>query len=206
MAHTALSAASGSTDSSLLRQARQRQSGAWQKLVELYGPLVYGWSRRANLQAADAADIVQEVLAAAAAGLDTFEKRPDGGFRAWLRSITGHKISDHLRRRQRGPQSVGGSGAVAQFQQVPSPEDLLPEESGAMRERARIVHTALEELRGEIEERTWQAFWRTTIEGQSAAEVAAALGMKTGAVYQAKSRTLIRLREIVAAIEAGEQS
>jgi RNA polymerase sigma-70 factor (ECF subfamily) len=88
---------------------------------------------------------------------------------------------------------------------VPSPDELVPEEPAPVRERAMIVYAALEELRGEIEDRTWQAFWRTTIEGQSAADVAVALGMKTGAIYQAKSRTLIRLREIVAAIEAGEE-
>ncbi|HWB11428.1 MAG TPA: sigma-70 family RNA polymerase sigma factor [Pirellulales bacterium] len=205
MAHTRLSAATGSTDSSLLRKARQHQSGAWKQLVELYGPLVYSWGRRANLQAADAADIVQEVFAAAAGGLDHFEKRPDGGFRAWLRSITGHKISDQLRRRQRAPQGAGGSSAAAHFQQVPSPDELVPDEPPRVRERTRIVYAALEELRGEIEERTWQAFWRTTIEGHSPAEVAAALGMKTGAIYQAKSRTLIRLREIVATIEESNE-
>jgi RNA polymerase sigma-70 factor (ECF subfamily) len=54
-------------------------------------------------------------------------------------------------------------------------------------------------LQGEVQERTWQAFWRTTVDGRAAADVAAELGMQPGSVYQAKSRLLARLRELLAA-------
>ena len=50
----------GSTASSLLEQVRAGEPGAWQRIVHVYGPLVYGWARRAGLQAADAADVMQE--------------------------------------------------------------------------------------------------------------------------------------------------
>jgi RNA polymerase sigma-70 factor (ECF subfamily) len=196
------SGVSGSTDSSLLRRARDRQPRAWHQLVDLYGPLVYSWGRRAHLQPADAADVVQEVFAAVAKGLATFERRDFGAFRAWLRTITGHKVCDHLRRAERDPQGPGGSSAALGFQQISSSNELQPDEPAPLAARAALVHTALEQLRGEVQEHTWQAFWRTTIDDQTAAEVAAALGMKTGAVYQAKSRTLIRLREIVTSLEA----
>jgi RNA polymerase sigma-70 factor (ECF subfamily) len=52
----------------------------------------------------------------------------------------------------------------------------------------------------EFEERTWQAFWRTAVDGRSAADVGAELGMTPGAVRVAKSRVLHRLRE-----ELGDQ-
>ena len=54
---------------------------------------------------------------------------------------------------------------------------------------------ALELIRGEFEERTWQAFWLTAVEDRAAGDVALELGMSPGAVRVAKSRVLRRLRE-----------
>jgi RNA polymerase sigma-70 factor (ECF subfamily) len=50
-------------------------------------------------------------------------------------------------------------------------------------------------IRSEFEERTWQAFWRTAVDGLTAADVGAELHMKSGAVRVAKCRVLQRLRE-----------
>ena len=54
---------------------------------------------------------------------------------------------------------------------------------------------ALDLIRGEFEERTWAAFWRTAVEGRAAKDVAAELTMSPGAVRVAKSRVLHRLRQ-----------
>ena len=50
-------------------------------------------------------------------------------------------------------------------------------------------------VRAEFHNRTWQAFWRTAVEGKPAPEVADELGMSPVAVRVAKSRVLQRLRE-----------
>jgi len=55
----------------------------------------------------------------------------------------------------------------------------------------------LETIRGEFEVRTWQAFWRTTVDGQPPAYVADDLQMSVAAVYMAKSRVLRRLRQAI---------
>ena len=57
-------------------------------------------------------------------------------------------------------------------------------------------------MRGHFQETTWQAFWRTAVEGEPAAEAARALGLSVGAVYVAKSRVLARLREQVQELES----
>ena len=44
---------------------------------------------------------------------------------------------------------------------------------------------------------TWQAFWRTSIDGQGAADVARELGVSVAAVYMAKSRVLARIKEVL---------
>ena len=48
-----------STSSSLLMRVKGRDPDAWQRLVNLYGPLVYRWAREAGLQDSDAADVMQ---------------------------------------------------------------------------------------------------------------------------------------------------
>jgi RNA polymerase sigma-70 factor (ECF subfamily) len=56
-------------------------------------------------------------------------------------------------------------------------------------------------IRAEFEPTTWQAFWIATVEGRTAAEIAASLGITKHAVHQAKYRVLRRLREEMADLE-----
>jgi RNA polymerase sigma-70 factor (ECF subfamily) len=49
-------------------------------------------------------------------------------------------------------------------------------------------------VRGQIEERTWQAFWLSVIEQRPTAGVAEDLGMTPGNVRQARARVLRRLK------------
>ena len=58
-----------------------------------------------------------------------------------------------------------------------------------------LVFRALDLIRGEFQERTWQAFWRTAVLDQSPNEVAADLSLSPCAVRVAKCRVLRRLRE-----------
>jgi RNA polymerase sigma-70 factor (ECF subfamily) len=50
-------------------------------------------------------------------------------------------------------------------------------------------------VRDDFEPRTWDAFWRVTIDGQSPADVAADLGVSANVVYLARSRVLRRLAD-----------
>ena len=47
---------------------------------------------------------------------------------------------------------------------------------------------------GEFEGRTWKVFWRTAVEGDAPADVAADFGMSVWAVYKVRSRVLAKLR------------
>ena len=119
------SADPSSASSTLLERVKRRQPEAWRRLVDLYGPLVYRWCRRAQLQPSDAADIVQEVFAAVSLHIDTFHRQPgEGSFRAWLSTITRNKVHDFYRRRQGQATAHGGSDAYERLAQVPEPEAL----------------------------------------------------------------------------------
>lgn len=101
-------ASPSSTSTSLLDRVRARNQSAWRHLVDLYGPLVYGWCRRAGLREEDAADVTQDVFLAVARNFDRYEHDgPNASFRGWLRTITSNKINDLFRRRASGTQRPG---------------------------------------------------------------------------------------------------
>jgi RNA polymerase sigma-70 factor, ECF subfamily len=186
--------AGGSTSLSLIARARDRDADAWRRLTLLYGPLVYSWCRQAGLQEADAADVVQDVFRAVATGIDGFRSGPDTSFRGWLWGIVRNKLSDHFRRRASQATSPGGTDAYERLQQIPEiPFDELGDSDPSTPER-KLVHRALAVIRGDFDERTWQAFWRLAVGGESAAEIGDALDMTPRAVRQAKYRVLQRLR------------
>lgn len=186
---------SGMTTLSMLELAQAHDPSAWQRLVHLYSPLIASWGRRMGLTQEDAADVVQEVWRAVAANLDRFEKTlVKGTFRGWLWAITRNKLHDHFRSRQGRPLAAGGTDAHVRLQEVPDEEP--PDDASATPSDtpAQFLHRALELVRSSFEDRTWQAFWRVTIDGHAATDVAGDLGISVESVYQAKSRVLRRLR------------
>jgi len=181
------------TSLSLLERARAHDQAAWARLVDLYGPLLHRWCLGAGLQPADAADVTQEVFAVVARSIDGFRHdRPGDTFRGWLYSITRNKIRDRLRKAE--APGVGGTDAQHRLAALPA-EDADPESPTDPEGERALYLQAIEMIRGEFEPKSWQAFWRVTVDGRSAAEVAAELGTSRNAVYLARSRILGRLRE-----------
>jgi RNA polymerase sigma-70 factor (ECF subfamily) len=185
-----------STSRSLLADVRRDAPSAWVRLVNLYAPLVAAWCRRGGVPEQDIGDVLQDVFSAVAGGLDRFRKdQPHDTFRGWLAVIARNKVRDYYRGRADRPAAVGGTEAnlrLAQvFDPVGSTEDLEPEEAAAFSD---VLRRALDAIRGEFHEHTWQAFWGVVVDGKSTADIAAALHMQPGAVRVAKSRVLMRLR------------
>lgn len=185
-----------STSTSLLARVKMQDPEAWRRLVKVYGPLVYRWCRRAGLGVDDASDVCQEVFLAVAANMTNFRRdRPRDSFRGWLCTICRNKTMDHFRRRQKQAQAQGGTDAQQQLARIPDPApDLSSVTDSSGNDQHELERRALELLRGEFEDRTWQAFWRMAIEGHTAAEIAADSGMTKKAVRQAKYRVMRRLR------------
>ena len=159
--------------------------------MQLYGPLVYQWCRRWHLSAEDVADVFQEVFQAVAVQIAGFHRdRPGDTFRGWLWGITRHKVGDHFRKQGKQPTAAGGSDAMQQLLELPTP----PEDDASAPGGDGVVQRTLEQLRGEFEPRTWQMFWRAAVDGHAPKDIAAELGVTPDAVRMAKSRVLRRLR------------
>jgi RNA polymerase sigma-70 factor (ECF subfamily) len=150
------------------------------------------------LNADDAADVLQEVWHAVHRGILDFRPRSENGsLRSWLKTITRNKIRDFFRQRTRHPPAVGGSEFTSRMAEIPDcASDASSPHSPAGPERGGgILAVALENVAVEFEVRTWEAFWRTTIDGMSPADVAIDLQMSLGAVHTARWRVLKRLRQ-----------
>jgi RNA polymerase sigma-70 factor (ECF subfamily) len=81
-----------------------------------------------------------------------------------------------------------------QIQPLPETPPTTSSESGNI-EITNLRRRAMELVRGDFEEQTWQAFWRAAVEGDTLADVAADLGISVWAVYKARARVLSRLRQ-----------
>jgi RNA polymerase sigma-70 factor (ECF subfamily) len=182
------------TSLTLLGRVRANDADAWTRLLHLYGPMVRYWCSHGGLQEADADDIVQEVFRAAHAALPDFQRdRPGDTFRGWLRVITRNMLALHFRRLVRSPPAAGGSEAFVKLQDLADPQVDLPDDDSRVEVQG-LYCRALELVRCEFEERTWQMFWLTVVEDHAPADVAAQFGVSAVAVRKAKSRVLQRLR------------
>ena len=182
------------TSLTLLRRLRANEPDAWHVFVRLYTPLLYHWCVRSGVQGADADDVLQEVFRATAARLETFRRDRQGDtFRGWLRVVTRNMILLHFRRSGRQARGSGGTDALVKLQEVPDDAGLSEADDEA--EMDGLRWRALEIVRGEFEERTWQMFWLTFVDDRSPVDVAPELGVTPAAVRKAKSRVLHRLKE-----------
>ncbi len=185
---------SNATRLSLISRIRQNDSAAWTEMVDLYQPLVKFWCRRHGIAESDIHDLAQEVFFSVSRSIDRYQPSDcSGSFRGWLWGVTRHKLLDALRKQLRIPAAEGGSTALQLTQNIP---DQLDEQDDSERtEFGLLVHRALEQVRSEFEARSWQAFWRTTVDGLSVAVVAEQLSLSPATIRQHRSRILRRLRQ-----------
>jgi len=180
----------------LVRLRDQRDEKAWTEFVNLYAPLVYGYLRKQGLQDADAADLGQEVLSAVAGALGQLEYDPRrGSFRNWLFTVVRRKLLNWRAAQGHRPRGSGDSATQQLLEQCPVPEEGQTEWEAEWEQR--LFAWACEQVRKDVTDSTWQAFWRTAVDGQPGKRVAADLGLTVAAVYLARSRVLARLKELV---------
>ncbi|HZN35968.1 MAG TPA: sigma-70 family RNA polymerase sigma factor [Pirellulaceae bacterium] len=192
------------TRASLLVQIRDGANhSAWHEFVQLYGPVVYGFARKRGLQDADAADLMQDVLRSVSSAIGRLDyDRRQGTFRGWLFTITRNKILNFFAARKIRPQ---GSGDTTTNRMLDAQPSDAGDDAWELEYQRRLAALAMDRIKGEFQDKTWQAFWLMAVEGQSAAEVGRRVGLSPGAIYVAKSRVLARLKDEVEALRQQEE-
>jgi RNA polymerase sigma-70 factor (ECF subfamily) len=181
-----------STSASLLLRLKHGDDAShWERFVRLYTPLLLHWATRAGLQRDDAADLVQDVLMTLMRKMRDFDYDGAKSFRSWLRTVTLNHWRDRLKRRATRPLPTSDSMGDVEG------EEGLARMIDAEFQKA-LTSRALELMQTEFQPHVWKACWEHAVQGRPASDVAAELGMTSGAVYTATSRVLARLRQELA--------
>lgn len=180
----------------LIRLRDQGDHRAWSQFVEIYQPLIHGFARKQGLQEADAADLTQETLRSVARAIARLDYDPrKGSFRGWLFTVVRNKLRSFLDAQRRQVRGSGDTGMRQALEALPSPED--PEAEWDREYERRLFTWAAERVKAEVQPATWQAFWRTAVQGEGGEEVARSLGISVAAVYLAKSRVMAKLKSAI---------
>lgn len=159
----------------LMRAAIAGDSTAYATLLRDVGARarasVRNMLRRRGQSESDLEDIVQEVLLAVHLKRETWD--PERPFGPWLGAIVRHKLIDAMRRRRLGDVAVDELA------------DVLPAETAAPSDAHDVERTL-----SSLPERPRAIVRAIAIEGRSAAQVGADLGMNEGAVRVALHRAL----------------
>lgn len=188
----------------ILRLRDAADVAAWDEFVAIYGPLVFRMAQRQGLQAADADDVVQQVMAAVAKSVSEWvEQSEKGKFRGWLLGIARNIAINTLTRRPHGTLGHGGSELRPLLAEVPAPAGPLSSHFD-LEYRREVYRWAAEQVRESVAANTWNAFHLTHVEGVSIGETAMQLGISIGNVYIARSRVMNRLKELAEQFEVPE--
>ena len=179
-----------STSPTLLGQLQRdpNDEEAWREFVRRYGPKVYRWCRSWKLQPADANDVTQNVLLKLVRRMRTFHYDPTRSFRAWLKTLTHHALSDFLKDCR-----AKGSGVTEPLQETAARDSLVQSLQEEFDQE--LLDEALARVRLRIAPKKWAAFRLTALDGLSGKEAAAQLDMKVATVFTAKSKVLQMVQE-----------
>jgi RNA polymerase sigma-70 factor (ECF subfamily) len=184
------------TPASLLHRLRTApDKEAWERFVEIYGPLLHRWLCNYGVQHHDACDIGQDILITVVGEMPNFHyDRQRGSFRGWLRTIMINRLRAFWRARQTQSADWAAGNLEHQLAELADPGSDLVRRWDDEHD-SHVLAQVLALLKGEFETVTWQAFWRTVVKGEKPAVVAATLGITRNAVYLSRSRVLRRLRQ-----------
>lgn len=167
-----------------LAQAEAGKAATFEKVVEVYAPMVLRTAERLLLSEADAQDAAQEVFLKLYRLAKKFDEARDP--RPWLYRMTVNVCHDLRRKKEIGLALESAPEPVAQ--------ELTPEEQWSASERRRMMFEALAAL----SERERQAIVLRDLEGLATAEVAQAMGTTEATVRSQIAMGRAKLKNRVA--------
>jgi RNA polymerase sigma-70 factor (ECF subfamily) len=183
-------------EAGLLDAARAGNAQALEELLERHEPRLYRFARRLCRNPADAEDVLQESLLAAARGIGGF--RGASSLSTWLYTIARSHCIKTYRRRRSAPMEISLEAEEAALARehpdpAPDPEATL---------RARRLEAALERALARLDRPYREVLILRDVEGLTAPEVATVTGLSIAAVKSRLHRARARVREEMAPLLA----
>lgn len=183
------------TDARLLHDlSTGMDQAAWREFHDRYAELIHGIAQRQGHQKSDCEDIVQEVFLALFRAMGGFRYDTDRGrFRSYLKTVTLRTMSRRARK-----ETCPGTSASLDRETACAADDSAMEACWEEEWRQHHIRRAMARIRPEFNEKDRSAFSLYVLRGWRAGETAAELSVSVDQVYQAKSRILRRLSEVIA--------
>lgn len=168
---------------------------AWDEFAQLYQPLIFRIVTNRGLQYADAKDVSQEVMSRVSKAIDRWDPNHEKStFRGWLYRITRNLTIDFLRQTQNAKWQAIKMERHFDIEQLADPASHESAEFYLQYERQLFALVA-QQVRTQVQERTWLAFWQSEVLGKPVSEVSRNLKMTAGAVYVSRSRVMARMKK-----------
>lgn len=179
----------------ILRLVDRDNHDAWSEFVQVYQPVVQRFIQRHGLQYADAAEITQEVLSRVCKSIETWDPEHERStFRGWLYRITRNQTIDFLRSKK--PEVVLSEVYADESINIPI-KDVDPSVEFRAEYERQLFFWAAETIRPTFKPTNWEAFWRSTVDGEAIEQVAEDLKISCGTVYVARSRIMAKLSAMI---------
>ena len=158
---------------------------------------------RRGLQECDARDATQQVLIRISGAIERYQNDgADASFRRWLFRVARNVVVTFLTRQSGQPKVLGQDQIAAAMDAVTA--DCAESVLFDVEYRQQVLAWAIEQVRPDFKDSTWQAFVESSIHSRPIADVASELGLSVGSVYVARSRIIARLRAKVEELETDQ--
>jgi len=178
-------------EAALVDAARAGDRAALERLIARHQARIYRFGLKMCRDPEAAKDVVQETLIAMARGVRDF--RGGASLSTWLYTIARSYCIKARRKSKFAPRELGSLDAAPDAVRVPDPGPRSDEQLGARR-----VEQVLERAIGELDDAHREVLVLRDVEGLTAPEVAAVLGISVAAVKSRLHRARLDLRARVA--------
>src|SRR5690349_14151869 len=179
------------TRSSLLERVKDPgDQKSWQEFADIYGKLIFGFALKAGLNDAEAQEVVQETMIAAARNLPEFRYDPKVcSFKTYLLNLSNWRIKDQIRKRLPGERFKSPEAdRTATVERIADPAGVELEQIWDQELHAALFEAATERAKRQVDSKQWQIFDLYALKNWKPREVAEALGVSLARVYLAKHR------------------
>lgn len=177
----------------LARLANNEDATAWGEFCACYDDLIRGFARRRGLQPTDCDDVLQDVLVKLTRSMPQFRYNPTKGkFRGYLKTVVIRCMIDtsFQKHADRAVEDIEAAAEAASME-----PDV--EEAWEMEWRRYHLRQAMIAVATEFNARDIAAFEAYGVDGRDVNATADSLGMTADQVYQAKSRILKRVCDLI---------
>jgi RNA polymerase sigma-70 factor (ECF subfamily) len=178
------------TRSTLLKRLKDTDDEkSWEEFDAIYRKLIFGFAMKAGLKEAEAQEVVQETLIAAAKNLPEFRYDPKVcSFKTYLLNLSNWRIKDQFRKRLPGERLKSPEEGTSIIGRIPDQAGVELEEIWNREYHTTLLSAACEKVKGKVDAKQWQIFDLYVLKEWQPREVAQALGISLARVYLAKHR------------------